>query len=219
MAQKKDGFGHEKPNEGETNDWITPKWIIDSFDTKAGDKGMFFDLDPCISLTQPWLTARNGYSVEQNGLLQNWNGMVWCNPPYGDNVGTWARLMAKHGSGVMLIFARLETGAWFDGLWDTADGFLFPEGRIAFYEFVCECGLPRSLHINSKKKSPCDNFRNTGQAIRGHEAGAPSALIAWGEEARAALIELCDEGMKDDKGKIRRSAFVDKAFYTGSRQW
>ena len=189
---KKDGFGHEKPNEGETNDWITPKWIIDAFNNKAGDKGMFFDLDPCISLTQPWLTARDGYSIEQNGLLQNWYGMVWCNPPYGANVGTWARLMAKHGNGIMLIFARLETEAWFEEIFTTADGFLFPKGRIAFYR---------------------------PDGTRGHEAGAPSAFVAWGTQARAVLIELCDEGMKDDKGNVRSSAFLDRALYTGSRQW
>jgi hypothetical protein len=189
---KKDGFGHEKPNEGETNDWITPKWIIDPFDNKVGDRDRFFDLDPCISMTQPWSTASNGYNAEQNGLLQDWYGMVWCNPPYGANVGIWARRMADHGNGVMLIFARIETGAWFNGIWDSASGFLFPEGRIAFYR---------------------------PDGTRGHEAGAPSALVAWGREARSTLIELCDEGMKDDKNKIRRSAFLDAAFYTGSRQW
>ncbi len=140
MRTIRDGFGREKPNEGETNDWITPKWIIDAFNSKAGDKGMFFDLDPCISTTQPWLTAREGYSVEQDGLLQNWHGMVYCNPPYGANVSTWARRMAKHGNGIMLIFARLETAAWFDDIFSTADGYLFPKGRIAFYEFLCECG-------------------------------------------------------------------------------
>jgi hypothetical protein len=196
MESKKDGFGHEKPNEGETNDWITPKWIIDAFDTKAGDRGMFFDLDPCISLTQPWLTARNGYSIEQNGLLQNWSGMVWCNPPYGGNIGTWARMMSEHGNGIMLIFARLETAAWFDDIFTTADGFLFLKGRIVFHK--PDGSLPR----NSK-----------GSVA---SAGAPSAFVAWGTEARASLIELCDEGIMDEFGVLRKSAFLPKAFYTGS---
>ena len=186
-VNKKDGFGHEKPNQGETNDWITPKWIIDGFNNLSG--GEFFDLDPCVSVSQPWMTAKNGYNEIQNGLLQNWHGMVWCNPPYGANVGTWARRMAKHGNGVMLIFARLETSAWFDEIFSTADGFLFPKGRIAFYR---------------------------PDGTRGHEAGAPSAFVAWGEDARAALIELCDSGMVDDRGVLRGSAFLDRALYTGS---
>jgi len=91
----------------------------------------------------------------------------------------------------MLIFARIETGAWFDEIFTTADGFLFPKGRIAFYR---------------------------PDGTRGHEAGAPSAFVAWGAKGRETLIELCDEGMKDDKGNLRSSVFFDRAFYTGSRQ-
>lgn len=215
---KKDGFGHEKPNEGETNDWITPKWVIDAFDNTIED-GMFFDLDPCLSETQPWLTARKGYSIVQNGLIRPWSGTVYCNPPYGDNVGVWARLMAQHGNGIMLIFARLETQAWFDEIFPTASGYLFLKGRIAFYEFLCECGSPRSLHINNKKDFHCKHFINTGKAIRGHEAGAPSAFVAWGEKSRCALIELCDRGITDDRGVLRHSAYMDLAFYTGSKDY
>lgn len=166
---KKDGFGHEAPFGGETNDWITPKWIIDAFDTKASNKEMFFDLDPCISITQPWLTARDGYSVEQNGLLQNWYGMVYCNSPYGNNVITWARRMAEHGNGIMLIFARLETKTWQNVIFPTADGYLFPKRRIAFAK-------PNGITPKSS-------------------AGAPSAFVAWGNKARNTLIELCDDGL------------------------
>jgi hypothetical protein len=212
MGAKKDGFGHEKPNEGETNDWITPKWIIDAFGKYAKDGGMYFDLDPCISITQPWPTAKNGYNETQNGLLQDWYGMVYCNPPYGANVGTWAKLMAKHGNGIMLIFARIETSTWFDEIFTTASGFLFPKGRIAFYEFECECGLARTEHTDKKG---CGDFRNTGKAVRGHEAGAPSALVSWGFEARKTLIEICDNGMVDDRGILRYSAFLDRAFTPG----
>lgn len=181
--KKLDGFGHEKPNEGKTNDWITPRWVIDAFDSLKPE-GMFFDLDPCASTTQPWPCARNSYTVEQNGLLQKWYGMVWCNPPYGPHVGQWARLMAEHGSGIMLIFARIETRVWQDDIFTTADGFLYPRRRISF------C-LPNGT--------------------QGSSAGAPSAFVAWGNAARAALIELVDSGGI-------AGAFQDRAFYTGSRQ-
>jgi len=180
---KKDGFGHEKPNEGETNDWITPKWVIDAFDSLSDS--MFFDLDPCISMTQPWLTARNGYNIEQDGLKQKWDGMVYCNPPYGNNVNVWAKQMAEHGNGVMLIFARIETHVWQREIFPTADGFLFPDRRISFYR---------------------------PDGTKGSSAGAPSAFVAWGNKARDSLIELVDNGRLS-------GAFLDKAFYTGSRQW
>lgn len=162
---KKDGFGHEKPNEGETNDWITPKWIISAFDNLIPpENGMFFDLDPCSSLTQPWLTARDAYTVEQNGLLQPWYGKVYCNPPYGPHTETWARLMAKHGNGIMLIFARLETQAWQEVIFPSADGYLFPRRRIAF----------------------CRPDGTTPKS----SSGAPSAFVAWGVECNDALHEL-----------------------------
>lgn len=198
MTYKKDGFGHEKPHEGETNDWITPKWIIEAFDSLSED-GMFFDLDPCSSLTQPWIISRKAYTIEQDGLKNNWFGTVYCNPPYGQNVGLWANKMAQHSNGVMLIFARLETSAWFDNIFNTADGFLFIRGRIVFHK------PDGSLPKNKK-----------GQIA---SAGAPSALVAWGSKCRNALIELCDRGMLDEFGVMRESAFLDKAFYTGSKEW
>ncbi len=41
-------------------------------------------------------------------------------------------------------------------------------------------------------------------------------FVAWGNEARETLIRLCDDGMMDDKNVFRSSAFLDRAFYTGS---
>ena len=183
---KKDGFGHEKPYEGDTNDWITPRWIIKAFDEysiRYFDKPNFFDLDPCASITQPWACARDAYTVEQNGLLQNWYGNVWCNPPYGPNTEKWVRRLAEHGSGVALIFARIETALWQDWIFPTASGFLFPRRRIQF-------------------------SRPNGETPKS-SSGAPSAIIAWGNDNREALIELCDTGAID-------GAFLEMAFYTRS---
>jgi len=179
---KKDGFGHEEPHEGATNDWITPKYIIDAFNEYA-DNGYYFDLDPCSSITQPWGTARNAYTVEQNGLIQPWFGNVFCNPPYGPHTQKWIKLLAEHGQGIALIFARVETQLWQDYIFPTASGFLFPRRRIAF---------SRPDGVTPKSSS-----------------GAPSAFIAWGDENRATLIEMVDNG--DIEG-----AFLDMAFYTGS---
>ena len=213
MKKKQDGFGHEAPFQGETNDWITPKWIIKAFDTLSDSQ--FFSLDPCSSLTQPWIIARKAYTAEQNGLISPWGaGHVYCNPPYGNNVGQWAKKMAKHNDGIMLIFARVETSVWQDEIFPTASGFLFPNRRIAFWEFVCECGKPRSWHSGSSKKkaaASCGNYRQTkdNRAVESDAAGAPSAFVAWGDDCRAALIELCDNGGIP-------GAFLDMAFYTGS---
>jgi len=166
-----DGFGHEKPFEGETNDWITPLWIIGAFNSLRNDGNSFFDLDPCISDTQPWDTARYGYRKVDDGLRKDWFGMVYCNPPYGNNVLAWADKMARHSNGVMLIFARVETAVWQSIIFPTASGFLFPRRRVAF-------------------------ARPDGTTPKS-SAGAPSAFVSWGDSARYALFDLCRLGKID----------------------
>lgn len=53
---------HTRPFNGKTNDWITPKWLIDALGP--------FDLDPCASTRQPWPCAKRSYmGWRQNGRI------------------------------------------------------------------------------------------------------------------------------------------------------
>lgn len=175
------GFTHES-SKMQTDDWITPKWIIDAFDKYAQDElnwGCFFYLDPCASLTQPWFCARKQYTIEQDGLKQPWfGGHVWLNPPYGSQVGKWAKRMVQYGDGIMLLFARVETKAWQNIIFPSASGILFPKGRIAFAK-------------------PNGTYRDKG--------GAPSALVSFGKECQEALRWLC-------VNDIIKGTFVDRIF-------
>ena len=66
------GFsGHERPHEGETNIWLTPKYIID-------DLGPF-DLDPCACETRWFDCARVNLTEREDGLATDWSKMggVW----------------------------------------------------------------------------------------------------------------------------------------------
>lgn len=119
--------GHTLPGRGRTNDWITPKYIIDSLGP--------FDLDPCESLTQPWPCARRGYTIRDNGLVQRWRGRdrAWVNPPYGADAWPFIEKLAEHGNGIGLLFGRTET-AMFQQIWEEADGLLFLLGRLTFYK-------------------------------------------------------------------------------------
>jgi hypothetical protein len=163
----KNGLVHEKSHEGETNDWITPEWVIDAFDALVGYK--YFSTDPCASMTQPWATAAKMYTEEQNGLIQPWEDTVWLNPPYGPHTSKWVRRLIEHGDGIALIFARTETELWQDNIFPTADGFLFPKRRIKF-------------------------AKPDGTYPKGGTAGAPSAFIAWGSENANVLKHLCEFG-------------------------
>jgi hypothetical protein len=74
MSKRKSMGGHERPNKGKSDSWVTPRVITDAIGP--------FDLDPCEASPQPWRHAKRGFSIEDDGYAQNWTGRVWLNPPY-----------------------------------------------------------------------------------------------------------------------------------------
>jgi len=157
----RDGFGHEAPYEGASNDWVTPRYIIDALGP--------FDLDPCSCSTQPWPCAAVSWCLpDHDGLMEPWSGVVWLNPPYGPYTARWVRRLVLHGDGIALIFARVETNLWQRDIFPTASAYLFPHRRVLFAR--PDGSLPRS------------------------SSGAPSALIAWGEECRGRLLRALTGG-------------------------
>jgi len=88
---------------GETEVWLTPPYILDAL----GE----FDLDPCSPLGRPWDTAKNHYTVEDDGLVQPWYGRIWLNPPYGRSMTPWLEKMANYDGGVwrycLLVLRRV----------------------------------------------------------------------------------------------------------------
>lgn len=84
----------------------------DFFD-KLNDE-FHFDLDVCA--TPENAKCKRYYTPEMDGLSQPWEGVCWCNPPYGREIGAWvrkARLASDAGNTVvMLLPARTDT-RWF----------------------------------------------------------------------------------------------------------
>ena len=60
------------------DEWLTPPEIIDALGGPAS-----FDLDPCAPVTRPWPTAKEHFTIIDNGLTKPWRGRIWFNPPYG----------------------------------------------------------------------------------------------------------------------------------------
>lgn len=114
-----------------------------------------FDLDPCQPVNPPWTIAEDGFNINHDGLNREWYGFVWCNPPYGRETGKWLNKMKLHNNGVALVFARTDTIMFHESVF-TADAIFFIKGRLSFYDV---------------------------EGIKGGTAGAPSCLVAYGDEA------------------------------------
>jgi len=148
---------HQRAVAGETDVWLTPKPIIDLLGP--------FDLDPCAAIDQPWPTADTHYTVADDGLSKQWDGMVWCNPPYSA-ARLWLERMANHNHGIALIFARTETVTFHEYVWMRCTALLFPRGRLYFVRCDGEA---------------VDKSRGSGNA------GAPSVFVAYGQSAAERL--------------------------------
>ena len=112
---------HERPNKGETDEWVIPKEMIEELGP--------FDTDPCSPANAPWQNADLCYTKEQDSLNRNWAGAVWVNPPFS-KVKDFVIKFIEHRNGIALLAARTDT-VWFQEVWK-ADAIFFKKGRIRF---------------------------------------------------------------------------------------
>lgn len=115
-----------------SEEWYTPPHILERVVEFFGE----IDLDPCSnSKTAPNVPARCLYTKADDGLVQQWSGRVYMNPPYGPSIGLWTqKLLAAYASGtieagIALVPARTDT-AWFWPFWRFT--LCFVRGRLRF---------------------------------------------------------------------------------------
>ena len=110
-------------------DWCTPQALFDALDAEFG-----FTLD--AAATERSAKCERFFTKAGNGLAQSWGGgCVFCNPPYGREIGAWVKKAhAEAQSGltiVLLLPARTDT-AWFhEYLYGQAE-LRFLRGRVRF---------------------------------------------------------------------------------------
>jgi hypothetical protein len=116
-------LGSHQSTLGKSQNWITPKHILDALGK--------FDLDPCAAFPAPWYCAKSRY--QDHGLELGWFGRVWLNPPFDRyEVGKWIQKLARHGNGIALLHARTEA-EWFLPCWQHASAILFLADRLYFH--------------------------------------------------------------------------------------
>jgi phage N-6-adenine-methyltransferase len=114
-----------------TGDWATPQDFFDKLNWRFGP----FSLDPCSS--EDNAKCEKFYTVEDNGLLQDWTGeTVFVNPPYGRGIDKWIKKGFEAGKDsntrvVMLIPSRTDTKYWHDYVMK-ASQVHFIKGRLKF---------------------------------------------------------------------------------------
>lgn len=111
-------------------DWCTPQDFFDRLNEEFG-----FVLD--AAATDKTAKCTLYYTPETDGLSQSWDrgGAVFCNPPYGREIGKWVKKAYEEARGgyavVLLIPARTDTTYFHDYIYGKAE-IRFVRGRLRF---------------------------------------------------------------------------------------
>jgi phage N-6-adenine-methyltransferase len=125
---------HRAQGTGE-NEWYTPAMYLDA----ARDVMGGIDLDPASSVTaQERVKADKFFTAADNGLVQEWHGRVWLNPPYSQPlIEDFIRKLLEEvdagrvSSAITLTHNYTDT-TWFHLLAGRAAAISFTKGRIKF---------------------------------------------------------------------------------------
>jgi len=113
-----------------TDEWSTPQDVFDKLDREFG-----FTLDAAASKDNA--KCKRYFDKEADGLKQSWAGeTVWCNPPYGRQIGAWMKKALAESRNpdttvVMLVHARTDTN-WFHSFVYHRAEIRFLRGRLRF---------------------------------------------------------------------------------------
>jgi hypothetical protein len=133
------------------------------------------DLDPCThEAAQERIKATRHYTKADNGLLRAWEGRVWCNPPYGQNIiDLWIEKAATEilagRVDQLIILLRADTGGNGNGL-----------PLIELCPVVCKLN-PRVHFLNDKgEPQTSTNFASEAWYFGGRPKAFRAAFSLYG---------------------------------------
>lgn len=112
-----------------SDEYSTPQELY-----KALDAEFHFNLDPCS--TDENCKCTRHFTVENDGLSQNWGGYrAFCNPPYSE-IAKWVKKAHDEGCKdntlvVLLIPSRTDTKYFHDYIYQRSE-IRFIKGRLKF---------------------------------------------------------------------------------------
>ncbi|QDP65810.1 MAG: putative adenine-specific methylase [Prokaryotic dsDNA virus sp.] len=148
--------------QGESDEWYTPAYIFKALGTR-------FDLDVACPPEGPrYVPAVRWFTKDQDGLSEDWSGLVWMNPPFGhqNTKRLWLRKFFEHGNGIALLPDR-TSAPWWQEFAPLADAVLFVSPKVKFE-------------------------RPDGSI--GEQPGTGTTLFAAGAEGAAALLRASSLG-------------------------
>jgi len=164
---------HVAQNSGE-NEWYTPPQFIDAARQAMGA----IDTDPAsCELAQETVNASLFYTMETDGLSNQWKGRVWLNPPYSkDFVGRFISKLieesdSKRVSEACVLLNNATDTEWFHKVVPIVSAICFLKGRISFPD---SNGDPKNkplqgqmvLYIGSNVSSFKKSFSSFGVVLR-----------------------------------------------------
>lgn len=110
-----------------TDLWATPQEFFDKYNALYG-----FSLDVCANKDNA--KCSKFFSIEDNGLEQDWSGSCWMNPPYGREIIHWMKKAYESSlcgaTVVCLVPARTDTKWWHE--YAMKGDIEFIRGRLKF---------------------------------------------------------------------------------------
>jgi len=153
------------------NEWFTPPEYIALARTVLGE----IDLDPAThEAAQATIKAARYFTKADDGLVQEWHGRVWLNPPYAQPLIEQfvMKLLAEYDAGrvtsaIMLTHNYTDT-VWFQAALGAAYAICFTRGRVKFYEPDGEIAAPTQgqafFYFGDDADKFLRTFRNVGSA-------------------------------------------------------
>lgn len=112
-------------------DWCTPQDFFDALNAE-------FDFALDAAATDKTAKCAQYFTPETDGLKSSWKvagGTVFCNPPYGREIGKWVQKAyeeAQDGTRIVLLIpSRTDTSYFHDYIYGKAE-IRFVRGRIRF---------------------------------------------------------------------------------------
>lgn len=129
-----------------TDEWATPQAFFENLDQE-----FHFTLDVCANNENH--KCKLYYTKADDGLKMNWGGhIIWCNPPYGREIGKWVEKCANHdGIAVMLLPARTDTRWFHDYIYGKAE-IRFIKGRLKFGGATNSAPFPSMVVVFRKEE-------------------------------------------------------------------